>query len=184
MFYQTVITSVLFYAVVYWGGSIKRRDTTRLDKLVRKAGSVVGAELDTLTSVAEKRILGKILSILDNVQHPLHQTFSRQRSSFSDRLLFLVCCSALQTDRGIHLSLGLYGFTNLPCEEDLNWTVANGLSRWTRIGYFFCTLFILFIFVFYVYTFYACFVVCFNVSTGYLNFPSGINKVSIIIIII
>ncbi len=32
----------------------------RLDKPVRKAGSVVGAELDTLTSVAEKRILGKI----------------------------------------------------------------------------------------------------------------------------
>ncbi len=38
----------------------RRRDTTRLDKLVRKAGSVVGAELDTLTSVTEKRIHGKI----------------------------------------------------------------------------------------------------------------------------
>ncbi len=63
----------------------------RLDKLVRKSGSVVGAELDTLTSVAEKRILCKILSILDNVHHPLHQNFYRQRSSFSDRLLSLAC---------------------------------------------------------------------------------------------
>ncbi len=57
IFYQTVIASILFHAVVCWGGSIKRRDATRLDKLVRKAGSVVGVELDTLTSVAEKRIL-------------------------------------------------------------------------------------------------------------------------------
>lgn len=54
MFYQTIITSILFYAVVYWGGSIKKRNATWLDILVRKAGSVV----DTLTSVAEKRILG------------------------------------------------------------------------------------------------------------------------------
>lgn len=91
MFYQTVIASILFYAVVCWGGSIKRRDATQLDKLVRKAGSVVGAELDTLTSVAEKRFLRKILSILDNVHHPLHQTISRQRSSFRDRLLSLPC---------------------------------------------------------------------------------------------
>lgn len=43
MFSQMLITSVLFYAVVCWGGSIKKRDATRLDKLVRKVGSVVGA---------------------------------------------------------------------------------------------------------------------------------------------
>lgn len=37
MFYQTVIANVLFYLMVCWGGSIKKRDATRLDKLVRKA---------------------------------------------------------------------------------------------------------------------------------------------------
>ena len=55
MFYQSVVASVLFYAVVCWGGSIKKRDAGRLDKLVRKAGAVVGSELDCLTTVVERR---------------------------------------------------------------------------------------------------------------------------------
>src|SRR4029434_10645759 len=42
---------LLFYAEVCWGGSIKKRDAGRLDRLVRKAGAVVGTELDCLTTV-------------------------------------------------------------------------------------------------------------------------------------
>ncbi|KAI3368513.1 hypothetical protein L3Q82_025518, partial [Scortum barcoo] len=68
------------------GGSLKKKDAARLDKLVRKAGSVVGTELDSLTSVAERRTLNRLLSIIDNPSHPLHSAISRQRSSFSDRL--------------------------------------------------------------------------------------------------
>ncbi|KAI4897172.1 hypothetical protein NFI96_015223, partial [Prochilodus magdalenae] len=48
MFYQTVVSSCLFYAVVCWGGSIKKRDEMRLDRLVRRAGSVIGVELDSV----------------------------------------------------------------------------------------------------------------------------------------
>ncbi|XP_051254013.1 uncharacterized protein LOC127362380 [Dicentrarchus labrax] len=87
MFYQSVVASVLFYAVVCWGGSSKRGDAGRLDRLVRRAGSVVGTELDSLVTVAERRTLDKLLSILDNAHHPLHDTFTRQRSVFSGRLL-------------------------------------------------------------------------------------------------
>lgn len=54
---------------VTWYDSLKKRDIACLDKLVRTTGSVVGAELD----------------------HSLHSTISRQRSSFSDRLLSLSC---------------------------------------------------------------------------------------------
>ncbi|XP_066512309.1 NLR family CARD domain-containing protein 3-like [Hoplias malabaricus] len=68
MFYQTVVASVLFYAVVCWGGSIKKRDAGRLDRLVKKAGSVVGAELECITSISNKRTLNKLISILDNEQ--------------------------------------------------------------------------------------------------------------------
>ena len=95
IFYQSVVASALMYAVVCWGGSLKKKDAARLDKLVRKAGSVVGTELDSLTSVAERRALNKLLSIADNPHHPLHGAISRQRSSFSDRLLSLSC----STDR-------------------------------------------------------------------------------------
>ncbi|KAI4895591.1 hypothetical protein NFI96_000901 [Prochilodus magdalenae] len=36
MFYQSVVASVLFYAVVCWGGSISKRDAGRLDRLYKR----------------------------------------------------------------------------------------------------------------------------------------------------
>ncbi|XP_072252925.1 trace amine-associated receptor 13c-like [Leuresthes tenuis] len=82
-----VVASVLFYAVVCWGGSSKKRDSDRLDRLVSSAGSVAGTKLDSLVTVAERRTLDKLLSILDNAHHPLHNNFIKQRSAFSGRLL-------------------------------------------------------------------------------------------------
>ncbi|KAI4893140.1 hypothetical protein NFI96_000155 [Prochilodus magdalenae] len=95
MFYQTVVSSCLFYAVVCWGGSIKKRDQMRLDKLVRRAGSVVGVELDSVVKVAERRTLHKLLSIMDDDGHPLHTIIMDRRSKFSGRLLSQSC----STDR-------------------------------------------------------------------------------------
>ncbi|KAL1256554.1 hypothetical protein QQF64_012099 [Cirrhinus molitorella] len=85
----TVNTDALvsaLYAVVCWGGSIKKKDPSCLDKLVRKVGSVVGTELDSMSTVAERRALSRLLSIMDNPLHPLHNIISRQRSN---RLLSL-----------------------------------------------------------------------------------------------
>ncbi|XP_051807248.1 uncharacterized protein LOC127534909 [Acanthochromis polyacanthus] len=95
IFYQSEVASALMYAVVCWGSSLKKKHAARLDKLVRKVGSVVGTELDSLTSEAERQTLNRLLSIIDNPSHPLHSSISRQRSSFSDRLLSLSC----STDR-------------------------------------------------------------------------------------
>ncbi|KAI4899778.1 hypothetical protein NFI96_000444 [Prochilodus magdalenae] len=95
MFYQTVVSSCLFYAVVCWEGSIKKRDEMRLDKLVRQAGSAVGVELDSVVKVAEGRTLHKLLSIMDDDGHPLHTIIMDRRSKFSGRLLSQSC----STDR-------------------------------------------------------------------------------------
>ena len=74
---QYVVTSVLFYTVVCWGGSISK-DTSRLDKLIRP-----------LVTVAERKTLDKLLDIIDidNDSQPLHTIISNQRSLSSDRLL-------------------------------------------------------------------------------------------------
>jgi len=77
-----VVASVHYYAVVCWGGSIKKTDIGQLDRL--RAGSVVGSELDSLITVAT---LDKLLPILNNTNHPLHNTFIGQRIVFSGRLL-------------------------------------------------------------------------------------------------
>ena len=62
-------------------------DSSRLDMLIRRAGSVVGFKLDCLVTVAEERTTKKLLAILDDTSHPLHTVISNQRSSFNDRLL-------------------------------------------------------------------------------------------------
>lgn len=88
IFDQFVVANALMYAVVCWKGSLKKRDATRLDQRVRKAGLVAGAELDSLTSAAEQWTLNRLLPIID---HLLHSSISRQRTSFSDRLLSPSC---------------------------------------------------------------------------------------------
>ena len=93
MFYRSVMESALFFVVACWGGSIKKRDALRLDKLVRKAGSLVGTELERMTFGAERRALSRLRSIMENPEHPLHSTSQRQSSSFSSRLLSLQCSS-------------------------------------------------------------------------------------------
>ena len=61
-----------FFTVTCWGSGLKVADNNRLNKLIRRAGDVVGEELDTLTTVAEWRMLSKLQSILDDVTHPLY----------------------------------------------------------------------------------------------------------------
>ena len=91
IFYQSMVASVLSYAVACWGGSTSKGDFSRLEKLIRRAGSVVGTKLDPLATVAERRTMHKLLAILDNASHPLHTVITSQRSRFSERLLLPKC---------------------------------------------------------------------------------------------
>ena len=65
--------------------------SSRLNKLIRRAGSVVGMKLDSLVAMAERRTSNRLLAILDNVSHPLHTVISHQRSSFSNSMLLPKC---------------------------------------------------------------------------------------------
>ena len=108
MFYQSVVASALFYAVVCWGGSISKRNSNRLDKLIRRAGSVVGMNLDPLVTVVERRSMKKLLAIMDNASHPLHTVISAQKSSFSDRLLLPRCRTNRLKDSFVPRAIRLY----------------------------------------------------------------------------
>jgi len=87
MFYQSVVASTIFFAAVSWGAGIKAKDANRLNKLIKKAESVVGSKLVTLEEVVEERMLAKLLVIMDNPSHPLHKTLDKLKSSFSNRLI-------------------------------------------------------------------------------------------------
>ncbi|KAI3367192.1 hypothetical protein L3Q82_008247 [Scortum barcoo] len=43
---------VIFYAVVCWGSRLKTADTNRLNKLIRRTGSVLGVELESVAEVS------------------------------------------------------------------------------------------------------------------------------------
>ncbi|TWW55087.1 hypothetical protein D4764_09G0001360 [Takifugu flavidus] len=90
-FYDSVVASVIFYAVVCWSCGSSERDRKRLNKLVRRAGSVLDCSLDSIDGVGERRMLAKLTSIMDTPSHPLHETVGALSSSFSSRLLHPRC---------------------------------------------------------------------------------------------
>lgn len=57
------------------------------DLVVRKASSVVGLELNSLEAVAERRMMDKMNSILDNPSHPLSDELWQMGSTFSHQLI-------------------------------------------------------------------------------------------------
>ncbi|KAI3359068.1 hypothetical protein L3Q82_002570 [Scortum barcoo] len=85
-FYETVVASVVSYAVVCWGGGCSERDKKRLNRLIKRASSVCGCPLDSIEVMGERRALAKLSTIIDNTSHPLHQTVGALSSSFSNRL--------------------------------------------------------------------------------------------------
>ena len=90
-FYDSVVASAIFYGVVCWGSSISGADRKKLDKLIRKASSVLGRPLDPAEVVGERRMMAKLSSMMENDSHPLQDSLTALESSFSDRLLHPKC---------------------------------------------------------------------------------------------
>ncbi|KAI3368395.1 hypothetical protein L3Q82_008101 [Scortum barcoo] len=69
-FYETVVASVVSYAVVCWGGGCSERDKKRLNRLIKRASSVCGCPLDSIEVMGERRALAKLSTIIDNTSPP------------------------------------------------------------------------------------------------------------------
>ena len=82
MFYQSVVASTIFLAVVSWGAGIKARDANKLNKLRKK-----GSKLLPLEEVVEDRMLVKLLAIIDNLPHPSVKMWTSLRASATDSTL-------------------------------------------------------------------------------------------------
>lgn len=51
---------------------------TDFDKIIKSAGSVIGLRLESFETMVGRRTLNKLLSTMDNDEHPLHLTLVRQ----------------------------------------------------------------------------------------------------------
>lgn len=66
-------------------------DKNRINKMIRKAGSVMGFTPDSLEVIVEKRTRAKLKMILCYEGHPQNCIFSGLKSSFSGRLEIPQC---------------------------------------------------------------------------------------------
>ncbi|TWW64780.1 putative RNA-directed DNA polymerase from transposon BS [Takifugu flavidus] len=73
-FYDSVVGSAIFYGIVCWSSSITDRDRKRMDRLVRRASSVLGCPLDSVEVVGNGRMMAKLSSMLNNTYPPPYRT--------------------------------------------------------------------------------------------------------------
>ncbi|KAI3360667.1 hypothetical protein L3Q82_002533 [Scortum barcoo] len=91
-FYDSVVASAIFYGIVCWASSITDRDRRRMDRLVRRASSVLGCPLDSVEVVGNGRMMAKLSSLLNqHVPPSTGQSLTALGSSFSERLLHPRC---------------------------------------------------------------------------------------------
>ncbi|KAI3356653.1 hypothetical protein L3Q82_003287 [Scortum barcoo] len=91
-FYDSVVASAIFYGIVCWASSITDRDRRRMDRLVRRASSVLGCPLDSVEVVGNGRMMAKLSSLLNNTSHPTTgQSDSSGQLLHLDKLLDRAC---------------------------------------------------------------------------------------------
>ena len=90
-FYDSVVASAIFYGVVCWSSSILAADRRRLDKLIKKASSILGCPLTPMQVVEESRMMDKLSSPLVQESHSLQVTITALGSYFSNRLIHSKC---------------------------------------------------------------------------------------------
>ena len=83
-FYDSVVASAVFFGVVCWGSRISTADRKRLDRLNRRASSVLGYLLDPVEVVGQRRMMAKLSSFKDNQSHPLQDTITALGSSSAE----------------------------------------------------------------------------------------------------
>merc|ERR1712035_214296 len=91
IFYKSVVESAISFAAICWGSGIRTRDLNRINKLIKKAGSVLGVALEPLELIIQRRMLQKLIKIMEDSSHPLHNTVKKQKSVFSERLVQVRC---------------------------------------------------------------------------------------------
>ena len=77
------------FGSVCWGGNISKLDRGRLEKIVKKAGHVVGKPQDNFKTLHEKRLYRKLMHVLNDPTHPVRQYFDSRRSNRSYKASFL-----------------------------------------------------------------------------------------------
>ena len=81
-----MVGSTVLSAVICWFNNHRVSGSKKRSKQIKKAGSVPGTSLEILELTVQRKVLHKLLSIMDNSAHPQHQPQMKQ-SDISQRLV-------------------------------------------------------------------------------------------------
>lgn len=70
-----------------WDSSARAGDFKKLNKLLERAGSVLGTPQELLEMIVQRRILRGMKNTMDGLGHPLPRTIMQQRTLFGRNLL-------------------------------------------------------------------------------------------------
>ena len=79
LFYTAVVESTIMYGCLTWYCSLRKCDQIKIQRLLNQAGKIVGEKI-SLDEICSVRIIGKVENIMNDPQHPLHQSFCWMRS--------------------------------------------------------------------------------------------------------
>ena len=85
-FYNAVICSIIVYGSVCWDGNISKFDRGRLEKIVKKQGMLWECHWTVLRH-NEKRLLKKLMQMLNDPTHPMRHYFDIRCNNRSGRFL-------------------------------------------------------------------------------------------------
>ena len=85
MFYSSVIGSVVSFGLTCWGGNLKSSDRERVDRVIRKAGKLIGQTQDDLHSLYHKRVHSRMMAIIKDETHPMWHDFANSKIERSGR---------------------------------------------------------------------------------------------------
>ncbi len=96
LFYNSIVSSVLMYAITCWFNSCSEKDRKRINRFRKKVSKVVSPEYRCLLENAENvhisRCIGLVNRIVNDQSHPFHNMFRLLRSQ--ERFNVIYCKTA------------------------------------------------------------------------------------------
>ena len=86
LFFSSIVCSVLTFASQVWGGNISDFDRKRMERIIRKAGAMIGVSQESFNDLNDKKVFRKLQSIFKDKTHPLRNELDNLFISRSGRL--------------------------------------------------------------------------------------------------
>ena len=108
IFYSSLIKTVLGFGISCWGGNISMQDKNRLDKVIKKSGSVIGKKQLDLQAICSSVTLRKMKEIVKDQTHPLFTVYNSLLIERSGRYRVPKIKSQRHTNSFIPRSISLF----------------------------------------------------------------------------